>query len=99
MTLEELIKKCKCGVFLSINEHKDYYDTEEQRIKEINDRDFAQNGQQKDYKPEIDKELADRMIKEKIIVELHFYPDTPIGFYKIYGTSVEEVLEKAEECF
>jgi hypothetical protein len=78
MTLEELIKKCKAGVFLYANEHKDYYDGEEFKINEVNSRALA-NGDDK----EIDEELAQRMIKDKIIINLHFYPETPIGFYSV----------------
>ncbi len=43
-------------------------------------------------------ELAGRMIKEQMFITLQFYPDTPIGFYKVYGTSLEEVVRKAKEC-
>jgi len=99
MELEKLIKKCKCGIYLTVNSHKDYYDSEEKKIKEVNELDFSQNGHHEDYEPEIDEETAKRMIKEKMIVNLQFYPDTPISSYSVWGTTLEEVLKKAEECF
>ena len=95
--MEDIIKKCKCGVFLTINEHRDYYQSTTERIKEINERDFSANGHHKDYEPEIEENLAERMIKEDCIYELQFYPDTPIGSYCVYGTSLEEVVTKAKE--
>src|ERR1700687_2669801 len=99
MNLSELIYKCKCGVYLTANKHKDVYQSAAEAIKEINDFDFSANGKHEDYEPEIDDELAQRMIKEDSIYELQFYPDTPIGSYTVYGTSLDEVLLKAESCF
>ncbi|MBC8485985.1 MAG: hypothetical protein H8D45_08090 [Bacteroidetes bacterium] len=85
--LNELIKRCKCGIYLEINEYRDCYKTVEEAIKNLNE--FQEE--------EIDRELANRMIKENTIISLQFYPETPIGFYKVYGTSVEEVLKEALE--
>lgn len=82
--MEEIIKRCKCGVYLSVNEYRDYYDTIEKAIKE--------------EELEIEPELAERMIKENMFISLQFYPNTPIGFYKVFGTSLEEVVNKALEC-
>ena len=47
---------------------------------------------------EDDKELAERIIKEKQLISLQFYPDTPVGFYKVYGTTFEEIVKKALDC-
>jgi hypothetical protein len=86
MELDKLISSCKCGIYININEYRDAYQTVEEGIKEINSiRDEI----------EIDDELAKRMIKENTIISLQFYPDTPIGSYTIYGTSVDEVLKEA----
>lgn len=80
--MEEIIKKCKCGVYLEVNKYRDYYDTIEEAVAEekIADDDIG---------------LAKRMIKENSFVSLQFYPDTPVGFYKVYGTSLDEVIKKA----
>lgn len=87
--LEEIIKKCKCGVFLEVNLYLNYYQSIEEAIEEENLR---------HSRPEIDKELAERMVKENMYVTLQFYPDTPVGFYRVYGTSLEEVYAKAKKC-
>ncbi len=79
--MKEVIEKCKCGVYLEVNKHRDYHNTIEQGIRDENSL--------------IEPNLADRMIKENMLISLQFYPDTPIGFYKVYGTSIDEVVEKA----
>jgi hypothetical protein len=84
--MDEIIKKCKAGVYFEANKYKDYYDTIETAISEINSQ----------YK-EIEDELVERMIKENQLLSLQFYPDTPVGFYKVYGTTFEEVVKKALE--
>ena len=86
--MEELIKKCKCGVYLEVNPNRDIYYSVEQYIKE-------ENMQEEN----IDNEVAERMIKENTVISLQFYPHTPVGFYKVYGTSLDEVVKKALSCF
>lgn len=95
--MEEVIKKCKAGVYLSVNENRDSYQSVGDRIKEINDLDFSHNGHHKNYEPEIDDKLASKLIEADSIYELQFYPLSPIGFYTVYGSSLSEVVEKALE--
>lgn len=87
--MDEIISKCKCGVYLEVNRYRDYYISIEEAIKDINSIATEQ---------EIDDELSARMIAEDSLVSLQFYPNTPIGFYKVYGTALDEVVEKAKEC-
>ncbi len=88
--MKEIIERCKCGIYLEVNKHRDYYDTIEEAIIEENDKSNSS--------PEIEPELAERMIKENMFISLQFYPDTPVGFYKVYGTSLDEVVEKAKQA-
>lgn len=83
--LQELINRCKGSVELEANSHRSYYETVEKAIEEEDEVSDEV----------IDPELAKRMIKENSYISLYFYPDTPIGFYKVYGTDVEEVTSKA----
>jgi len=84
--LNELISKCKCSVNLDINSHKDYNETIEVYLnlpwlsEDTND---------------IDPEVLQKMIELNTIVELQFYPDTSVGFYKIYHYDVEMAIEEA----
>lgn len=82
--METIIKKCKAGVYLEANKYRDYYETIPEAIEDANRDDKT-----------IDDKLAERMIKTNQFISLQFYPDTPIGFYKVYGTSFDEVIEKA----
>ena len=93
--MEELIKKCKASVNIEINEHKNMYQTVEEKIKEINERDCSFNRHIDNYEPEISEELSQELIKADTIYELQFYPDTPIGSYTVYGISLEDVSKKA----
>lgn len=87
--MEALIKKCKCGVFLTVNEYRDYYQSVTDWLNEQTEK-----GNQLD-----DSKLAERMIKEKMVYVLQFYPDTPIVSYTVYGTTLDEVIYKANKCF
>ena len=95
--MEEVIKQCKAGVYLTVNENRDVYQSVEDRIKEINEWDYSNNGHDDDYEPEINDELANKLIKANCIYELKFYPNSPIGFYIVYGTSLDDVVSQALE--
>jgi len=86
--MDEIIKRCKFGVYLTVNEHRDYYSTASTFIDATNER---------AGRAEIDEELATRLIEADTIVRLQFYPDTPVGFYLIYGTTLEEVVSEAKK--
>lgn len=92
MTLLEIISHCKCGVYLTVNQHRDYYKTTSQFIDELFDNDRVD-------KEDIPDELKKRMIETNSIVHLQWYPETPVGFNNVYGASLEEVIEKASKYF
>lgn len=89
--MEEILKRCKCGVYLTVNEHRDYYESVEERLKSI-------ACYEDDMINVLPNDLQERMAAVDTIYEFQFYPDTPIGSYKVYGTSLEEVVEKAKLC-
>jgi hypothetical protein len=82
---KELMKQCKCGIFLKVNEHRDYYQSTKECIEEINSSEAG----------EIDEETAKDLIEKDLIITLQFYPDTPVGFYIIYGTDIDKILDEA----
>ena len=84
--MEEIIQKCKCGIYLSVNQYRDYYQSIEDAVKEERERNSM----------DIDDELAARMVAEKSLISLQFYPNTPVGFYIVYGTTLDEVVTKAK---
>ena len=88
--LKELMSKCKCGVFLSVNEHRDYYQTAEE---------YLAKKEEFECPPEIEPDVKKVMIETDTIVELQFYPATPIGSYSIYHHDLDAALGEALACF
>ncbi len=87
--IETLLARCKCGVFLSVNEHRDCYQTVQQRFEELNCRECP---------PDIADDIKRQMIETDTVVELHFYPETPIGFYEIFHYDLNLALDAALGC-
>ncbi len=83
---KELLAKCKCGVFVSVNEHRDYYKSVEDQLEERKRR---------ECQPEYTDEVRDAMIESDTIVEITFFPDTPIGSYQIIHHDLDKALDMA----
>lgn len=88
--LKLLLARCKCGVFLMVNEHRDYYESAERRL----DDHYALMGCQ----PEVSDEVRAKMIETDTIIDLQFYPDTPIGSYQILHYDLDAALDEALAC-
>lgn len=82
-----LLRRCKCGVHLTVNAHRDVYINAQQQIAEWNE--------QLDCPLEIDPDVLKVICDTDTIVELQFYPDTPIGFYRIIHHDLETALDMA----
>jgi hypothetical protein len=74
-------------IYLTCNVHKSYYDTAEVTI--ANDVDW--------YEEDPAEEL-DKMKATNTIWCVQYYPDTPIGFYKFNGATLDNVIDRAIEC-
>jgi len=72
---------CKCSVTVSINNHKDYYESVEDHISD-------------EDKEEIEKEVFDEMVKRDTVITVQAYPDTPIGFYTIHHYDLEKAISE-----
>ena len=88
--LARLLALCKCGVYLTVNEHRDYYDTPAQRLEELESRECP---------PKISDEVRAGILSSGNIVELQFYPDTPVGFYCIVHYDLDAALDAALATF
>lgn len=88
-TLKDLIKKCKGAVFISANEHRDFYKTVEQYMYGLNNR---------KYVPAINKNVLDKMIELNTMINIHFYPKTPVSFYSVYHYDFNECLKECFKC-
>jgi hypothetical protein len=77
--------KHKCGLYLTHNQHRDYYDTIEEACSDSSGPNFK------------DEAARRRAISLDSIWELQWYPDTPISFYKVAAPTLREVLAFAKE--
>ena len=84
--LKELLARCKCGVFLTVNEHRGYYNTAAKALEEAKGHECP---------PEIAPDVEAKMIETDTIVVLQFYPDTPIGSYQVWHHDLDAALEIA----
>jgi hypothetical protein len=85
--LARLLERCKCGVHLTVNDHRNVYETVEEWLDNMHD--FAKD---------LDPEVRAAMVATDTIIDLHFYPDTPIGFYKVLHHDLDAALDEALAC-
>lgn len=81
--LNQIISLCKCEVILRANPHKATY---ESVMDYISDRERIED---------VDPEVFAAMIEKDFIVELQFYPRTPIGFYTVFHYDLNVALDEA----
>lgn len=75
------------SLHISHNDHKSSYESVEDWIEFL-------NVEEDEFVSEGDMEKA---INEDSLWEVHWYPDTPIGFYRAFGATLETALEKANQ--
>ena len=44
---------------------------------------------------DIESDVYEKMKELNTIVELQYYPDTPVGFYKVYHYDIEKAIDEA----
>lgn len=84
--LNQLKDLCKCGVHITINGHKDSYKDVECYLE------FP--GLDGD---DVSPEVLDEMIKKDTVIEVQYYPNTPVGFLNVYHYDLESALKEAVE--
>lgn len=85
--LKKLMARCKCGVHLTINDHRDVYKPVAEALEDLECLGF-----------EVDPEVRAMIVETDTLIDLHFYPDTPIGFYKVLHYDLDAALDEALEC-
>lgn len=88
--LAKLIKHCKASIFLSVDTHKDYYDSINTYIEKL---EFADDEFYECY----DKTVIDKCKELDTIIELTFYPHTPIGSIEFIHYDLELLMKEVEE--
>lgn len=84
-----LLGRCKCGVHLVINEHRDYYEGPAKRLEWYADMECP---------PDIAPDVRAGILLSNNIVDLQFYPDTPTGSYHIIHHDLDAALDQALAC-
>ena len=75
--IEFIVSMCNASVTLSFNDHKDCYKKVGEYLKD-------------NY---IDSEILEKMIENDIIINMTFYPDSPVGNYNIYHYDLNMILD------
>ena len=79
---KELVSLCKASVEISVNDHKDCYESVEQYIDE-------------EKRKDIEKDVFDEMVKRDTVVRVQAYPHTPIGFFVVYHYDIDIAVDIA----
>ena len=87
--LKELMSRCTCSVHVTVNEHRDYYNTAAEHLEEAKGLECP---------PSISDEVRTKMVETDTIIKLQFYPDTPIGSYEIWHHDLDAALDEALAC-
>ena len=80
--LEQIINRCKGSVTLECNEHRSAYQTVEENLRSLSIGNLT---------PELLKAMTD---KDTCFI-LQFYPNTPVGYYRIAHYSLDRLLDAA----
>lgn len=83
-SIESRLPKHKASLHITHNENTTNYESVEKYIEDLESRD--------NHIEWATENSRSRAILTNSIWELHWYPDTPIGFYNVYGATLEEVL-------
>ncbi len=82
--LKRIMELCKCGVHLTVNQHRDYYQTVDDFLHERNSF-----GDGEDIPPDVWAEC----VRTDTIIDLQVYPHTPIGSYNVYHYDLDTALD------
>lgn len=88
MNLKKILKRCKCGVHLSINAHRDFRQTVEEYFEDL--------GYLIEDPIEVTPEIKKKMIELNTIIELQVYPNTPVSFFTVYHYDLDLAIEEME---
>lgn len=85
--LEKMFPDHKCSLTLTHNQHKDYYQSV---ISYLSDREIPLD----DW---VSEEQWEKAIETDSMWELQWYPDTPIGFIRLFACDLDVLLEECHK--
>lgn len=89
--LKELLSKCEASVSITVNQHRDYYQSVKDYIEEQAQLD-------EELIEEIGLDIYEEMKKTDTVIEIQAYPDTPIGSYRVMHYDIDEAVRIMLEC-
>jgi len=89
--LKELLSKCKASVSITVNQHRNYYQSVKDYIEEqaLIDEELID---------EIGKEVYEEMKKTNTIIEIQAYPYTPIGSNRTFHYDIDKAVDVMLSC-
>lgn len=87
MSLAHQFPPHQCELHLTHNEHRNNYQTLEQ---------FAAD-RELDLDDWVSVEQRDKAMAAQDVWELHWYPDTPVGFYRLFAYDLDVLLAAARD--
>ena len=81
---EALVARCKASVTLTARDHTSNYEALDDYISAARSERFV-----------ITDDVARHAIEAGVLYEVQFYPETPRGFYRVYGATAEEAIDAA----
>lgn len=84
--LQKISDNCKGAVYLRINDHRNCYETVEHTLESALGYECP---------PQIEEKVYKAMIERDTIINLQFYPHTPIGSYDLYHYDLDLILDQA----
>lgn len=84
--LKKLMALCESGVHLTVNDHLGVYETASLALEKL---EFCMPGL------EIDPDVRAKIIETDTLIDLLFYPDNPVGFYRVLHHDLDSALDEA----
>ena len=84
--LKELLSKCNASVSITVNPHRDYFQSVENYIEEralINEELIDELGQ----------DVYEKMKKTNTVIEIQACPDTPVGWYIVFHYDIDKAVD------
>lgn len=82
--IDKLINMCKGEVYISINEHRNCYESVEEFLKTYLNFDSD----------DICAEVVAECIRKDTLVQIMAFPDTPVASYKLCHYNVHDAIEQ-----
>jgi len=86
--LSELLSLCEYSVTITINDHRDYFQTVE---KYLQDADEEPSDPEENYW-DIPANVRAEMIRTNTIVKIQAYPKSANGFYRTYHYDLQQAI-------